>query len=317
MSAETISTARRWSMLVIALTATTERQRVHQRCGVPHPDPAHRTRTRPRGGGPAVVDAELRTGAHAHRMGLRRRPGRRTDRVGPRLGAHRRSRVRGRVGATHCSPSARSCFSAEWRPQAAIRPAAGWWSAGSRRTNADWSWASAKPRTPLGVGLGALVIPRVGRKPRRLGGAVVPRGRVRGIRGRVRGGRDRSAAAAALRGPGRAPGQSVPGVDGVDADPRRLRASRRAPGGVVDVRAGVADDRPRVVGSIGRRHHHGGPGVGRRWPNRRRPLVGSGGLATEADPHHRAGGRRLDGTVGADGLAQFAGQRGDDGRSPR
>ena len=157
---------------------------------------------------------------------------------------------------------------------------------------------------PLGVGLGALVIPRLAESHGLAAALLFPA---------VVCAASAIVCAVAVIDPRdphvpKRPPSTWPirtGVDGFDANPRRLRASRRAPGRVVDIRADVADDRPRVVGGIGRRHHHSGPSVGCRRPNRRRTLVGSGRHAPEADPHHRTGGCGVDGTVGRDGLARI------------
>ena len=70
------------------------RQCVHQRRRVPHSHAARRTRPRPVRGRPDVVAAELRHGGHPHRLGLHRRPVRRTHRARHRLRTHRRCDVR-------------------------------------------------------------------------------------------------------------------------------------------------------------------------------------------------------------------------------
>ena len=72
------------------------------------------------------------------------------DRVGERvvlarrLGVDRGRGVRGGIGALAGRGRRLSASSAEWRRQAATPPAAGWWSAGSRRNSAAWSWASGR-----------------------------------------------------------------------------------------------------------------------------------------------------------------------------
>ncbi len=256
MSVETISTA---AALVDArhrLDGDAVRQRLHQRRRVPHPDPAHRSWTRPGQGGSAVVDAELRHGGHPHRMGLRRRPGRRTHRAGTRLGTDRGRGVRGGIGALtgrrrRVSPSRRHGCSQQQLgqrpvggrlvPAAAARPGDGY--------PADGPAAGSR--------VGRLGDSPLGREPRCIGRAVVSRDRVCGRRRRVRGGRERSATTAARRGRRARPGQPVPRLGDAVAHPRGVRASGRAAGRRVDVHAGVADDRPRLVGGIGGRAGHG------------------------------------------------------------
>jgi len=86
-----------------------------------------------------------------------------------------------------------------------------------------------------------------------------------------------------------------------------------SPGCGVDVHAGVADERSRLVGGVGRRNGDGRSDTGRRWTNRSRTLVRCGRFATAAHPHHRARGRCGDGSAGTDRLARFSRERGGDG----
>lgn len=86
---ETISTARRWSMLFIALSATLVLQRLHQRRRLPDPHPALDDGARPGPRRLGLVDAELWDGADADRLGIRRGPGRGTLRAHRRVGADR------------------------------------------------------------------------------------------------------------------------------------------------------------------------------------------------------------------------------------
>ena len=189
-----------------------ERQRVHQRCGVPHSEPAARPRTRPRGRGPAVIAAQLRPGAHAHRVGLHRRPRRRTHRVDSRVGAHRRGRVRGRIRRLivrhRCIPASR--WDGGRKQQFSQRPVGGRLvPAGSTRVGHGYP-----PNRDTARGrLGRLGDSESRRVLQHLGGPLVPGDCVRRFRGHLRGGRDRSATAATLRGPGRAPRESLPGID--------------------------------------------------------------------------------------------------------
>ena len=155
------------------------RQRVHQRRGIPDPHPAHRTRTRPGRGGPAVVDAELRNGAHPHRMGLCRRSDRRTHRVGARLGADRRRGFRGGVGGFPVRgrrvPVARR--NGRGQQQHRQRQARGRVvpSASARTRHGHQADGSA-----VGSRAGRVGDSATGGEPRRLGGAALPR---RGLRG--------------------------------------------------------------------------------------------------------------------------------------
>ncbi len=159
------------------------RERVHQRCGVPDSHPAHRTRTRPGEGGPAVVDAELRHGDHPHRVGLCRRPDRRARRAGRWLGADRGRGVRGGIGAL----VGRS-----------RRISASRWNGGGKQQHRQWpagGWlvptATARPRDgyPADGPAAGSRAGRLGDSPacgelRRCGRAAVSR---RGVRGRRRG----------------------------------------------------------------------------------------------------------------------------------
>ena len=157
---------------------------------------------------------------------------------------------------------------------------------------------------PLGVGLGALVIPRWRRATASRSALLFPAVVCAVVGRRVRGGGEGSAATAARGGRRARPRQPVPRLGDAVAHPRRVGASGRAAGRGVDLHAGVADGRARLVGGIGRRAGDAGPGARRRRPDRGGPVVGHRGLAAAADPRHRAGGRRFDGPVGADRLAR-------------
>jgi MFS family permease len=93
---------------------------------------------------------------------------------------------------------------------------------------------------PLGVGLGALVIPRVAEKPRRRRGAAVSRGGMRGVSGGQRDLGDRPAAPAPRTSSRGTPDQPVSGIAPAVADPRRFGAAGRAAGCRVDLHAGMA-----------------------------------------------------------------------------
>ena len=126
---------------------------------------------------------------------------------------------------------------------------------------------------PLGVGLGALVIPRLaeshGVSAALLFPAVVCAVSAVGVRSR----RDRPAAAASARGRRSRSGQPVPRIVGVVAHPCRVGLAGGSSGRGVDVHAGVADERSRLVGRIGGRDGDGCSDTGRRWTNRCRTLV--------------------------------------------
>ena len=77
------------------------------------------------------------------------------DRVGERtvlvLGSALTAAAAFAAASVHSLVAVRSfCSSAAWRPPAVTPRAVGWWSAGSRRTSADWSWASGRPPSRLG-----------------------------------------------------------------------------------------------------------------------------------------------------------------------
>ena len=292
VSVDTISTARRWSMLAIALSSTLFANVFIN--GVAFLIPTlHEPRARPRARRAALGDAQHRHGVHADRVGLCGGSRRRAPRARPRVRVDRGRRVRrGRGGVAHCSPAS-SCSSAEWPPPAATPPAVASSSAGSPRSAAVWPWASAKPRSHFGVGLGALVIPRLAQS-HGIGTALLFPAIVCAV----------SAVVSAVgvldpprppreQAPRRTSGQSIPGIVGVVAHPRGVGALGGAAGGGVDVHAGVADDRPRLVGRLGRSARHGcssSGAVGRvaagRWSDR-------GRIANASDPDDRGGrGRR-------------------------
>ena len=162
------------------------RQRVHQRRGLPDPDLARRTRSRPRQGRPAVVDAELRNGSHPHRVGLRRRPDRRTHRVGGRVGADGGRGLRSRIGALAFRgrrvPAARR--NGRGQQQHRQRQACGRLvPTATARAGHGHSADGPAPGSRVGrVGDSA-----AGRELRRIRGAAVPRRGMRGGRRRVRG----------------------------------------------------------------------------------------------------------------------------------
>ena len=275
------------------------RERVHQRRGLPHPDAAHRTRPGSGEGRPAVVDAQLRHGGDADRVGLHRRPGRRADRAGTGFGADGGCGVRGGVGALarrgRCLSVARRHGGGQ--QQLGQRPTGGRMvSAGAARPGDGHS----ADRAAAGSRIGCLGDSAARGKPRRLGGPPVPRSGVRGVRGCVRRRGGRPAAAAASRGRRSRSGQPVPRIVGAVAHPRRVGPAGGSPGRGVDVHAGVADERPRLVRGVGRRDGDGRPDTGRRWTNRCGTLVRHGRFATATDPHHRAGGSGGDGSAGSD-----------------
>ena len=255
MAVMTVETDRHHAALVDArdrVDGDVVRERVHQRCGVPDPDAAHRARTGPGQGGPAVVDAELRHGVHPHRVGLRRRPDRRTHRAGAGLGADRGRGVRGGVGALARRGRRVSVARRNGGGEQQLRQ----WPAGGGLVPT----ASARPGhghpadgPAIGSRVGRVGDSAAGGELRRLGGAAVSRRGVCGVGRRMRSGREGSAAAAARRGRRARPRQSVSRLGDAVAHPRRVGASGRAPGGGVDVHAGVVDDRARLVGGVGGR----------------------------------------------------------------
>ena len=106
---------------------------------------------------------------------------------------------------------------------------------------------------PLGVALGALVIPRLAESHGVSAALLFPGVGVRGVGRRMRGRGDGSAAAAARRGRRAGSCQPVPGFGAAVAHPRRFGAAGRAAGGGVDLHAGVVDERAWLVGGIGGR----------------------------------------------------------------
>ena len=110
---------------------------------------------------------------------------------------------------------------------------------------------------------------------RRFGRTAVPGRRLRRLSGDMRCGRARSTPAAASGGACRTPRQPLPRVGNADTDPRPVSAARGAPGPGVDVQPGVVDLRPRMVRGVGGRAGQCRSAAGRRWPDRRRLLVGS------------------------------------------
>src|SRR6202171_744117 len=139
---------------------------------------------------------------------------------------------------------------------------------------------------PLGVGLGALVIPRLAQS-HGLAVALLFPAVVCAISAVI--------CAVGVLDPPRPPRAEAPAAH--LAHPDRGAAGRPAARGVA-VPPVMADERPRLVGGVGRRTGDGGPGAGGGGPHRRRPLVGQGGLASAADPGHRGGGGPRPGTAG-------------------
>ena len=166
---------------------------------------------------------------------------------------------------------------------------------------------------PLGIGLGALVIPRLA-EAHGVSVALLFPAVVCAVSAVV--------CAVAVVDPPRPPRHEADeaelanpyrGSSTAVAHPRRVGSVGGSPGRGVDVHAGVADERPRLVSGVGGRDGDGRPDTGRRWTNRRGTLVGHRGFATAPDSHHRAGGSGGDGSAGADRLAQLPRQRGGDG----
>ena len=158
---------------------------------------------------------------------------------------------------------------------------------------------------PLGVGLGALVIPRLA-ESHGVSVALMFPALVCAASAVV--------CAVAVKDPPRPPraeatergsGQPVSRIGGVVAHPRRVGAAGRSAGDGVDVHAGLVDERARLVGGIGGSDGDGGPGIRRGWPHRRGTLVGHGGFTPASHPYHRAGGGRLDGVACIDRLARI------------
>ena len=154
------------------------RQRVHQRRGVSDPHVARAPRAGPRRRRPDVRAAEHRHGGHAVRVGLRGRPPRRAPRARPRFRAYRRRRVRGRsvahslVTGTFLLLGGMAAASSN---SASGRLVVGWFPAEQR----GLAMGIRQTAQPLGVGLGALVIPRLAQSTWHRCGVALPRRRLR------------------------------------------------------------------------------------------------------------------------------------------
>ena len=128
--------------------------------------------------------------------------------------------------------------------------------------------ASARPDdghppdgSATGSRLGRVGDSPAGRAQRSRRRAAVPRDRVRGRRGDQCGRRARPAAPAARRGAAGTTWPTRTGVVDAVAHPRGVGAAGRAAVRGLDVHAGVADDRPRLVGRRRRAAGHGRPGA--------------------------------------------------------
>jgi MFS family permease len=125
---------------------------------------------------------------------------------------------------------------------------------------------------PLGVGLGALVIPRLA-ESHGVSVALLFPAVVCAVSAVVCAVAEGSAAAAARRGHRAGSRQSVSRLGGTVAHPRRVGPSGCTPGGGVDLHAGVVDDRARLVGGSGGRAGDGGAGARGRRTDRGGPVV--------------------------------------------
>ena len=121
--------------------------------------------------------------------------------------------------------------------------------------------------------------------------------------------RRRPSASAAGRSPCRRPRQPLSRAVDAVAHPCGVGATGGAAGPGVDVRPGVADGRARVVGRLGGRAGDGVPDPRCAGPHRSGPLVGSGGLAAEADQDHRCGRGGVDAAAGIDRPARHGVER--------
>ncbi len=295
-----MSTRRRWSMLVIALSATLCANVFIN--GVAFLIPTLHTRTRPRPGPrrPGVGDAQLRHGGDADRLGVRGRPRRRTLRAGARLRAHRGGGVRGGVGGFAGRRWLRSCLlggmAAASSNSASGRLVVGWFAAEQR----GLVMGIRQTAQPLGVGVGRVGDPAAGRTPRRVGRTAVSR--------RSCAPRRRWCARSAVVDPPRPPRAEATRPD--LANPYRgssllLRIHAVSVLLVVPqvlvwtfTLVWLITDRGWSPGSAGAAGHRGSGARGGR-AHRRRPLVGPGealrrcaGRAHAADPDHRRSPRR-------------------------
>ena len=155
---ESTGTVRRWSVLVVGAYRDAERVRLHQWRGLSDPDAGGRSGRGFGGGGPAVVDAEFRHGGDADPWGYL------LDRVGERIGLALGSALT--AGAAFAASSAHSpvafgaCLflggmAAASSNSAGGRLVSGWFPPEQR----GLAMGIRQTAQPLGIGLGALVIP--------------------------------------------------------------------------------------------------------------------------------------------------------------
>ena len=153
------SAARRWAIVVVSLAGDGERVRLHQRRRVSDPRPRRRSGHAAGRGGVAVVDAELRHGGDADPVGLAARPGGRTRRADGRLGADGGGGLRRRRPCHSMVAFAAWLFvggmAAASCNSAGGRLVSGWFPPEQR----GLAMGVRQTAQPLGIALGALVIP--------------------------------------------------------------------------------------------------------------------------------------------------------------
>ncbi len=241
------------------------------------------------GSGTAVVDAQLRHGAHARSPGAGWWTGSASGSCWPWARRSRRHSP-SRAASVHSLVRGRGIPAARWhgRRRAAIPRAVASWSAGFHRSSADWSWESAQTATPAGSRPGRPGDPPCRRKPRSGHRIAVPRRGVRAVRGGLRGRRTGPATPTARLRRRRStwPTRTAdPRCWGAFTPSRCCWSSRRAFVWTFTL-VWLMTERG-WSGGVGGRDGHRFAGSGRRWAHRGRAMVRCGRLAPAAHPHHR------------------------------
>ena len=145
---------------------------------------------------------------------------------------------------------------------------------------------------PLGIALGALVIPELAERSRSATSALIfPARALCGVGGAQRRGHRRPATQGMGRGHRPGAGQPVPRIVGTAANPRGLSAVDGAADGDRDLHADLADHELPVVDRVGSSSGHAVAAARGRGPGHGRPVVGPGRVAVAAGPHHGRRGR--------------------------